>query len=288
MTVVTAIITRICTVHASDSFITVPTGDGRFDVAESQETKVVRVPRVAGIIAYWGLATYPGFGWNTLEWLRQRAKEADQFGSAEDFAQFLNDRLNAELSRMNVLNRPDAGIGLHFTAYEDTDSRSVPELFRISNFVDTGYNSVFPDGFHCTRETYNQLTEDKASLPDHCEPSYRLQVYESLLHQDAMFIYNNGDPLLFNPVAQALLDSFRVIRMRGALRNADLVETYRDLAKSAIDIVCDIQEKFVQEERIPAQGEPRRFVLRGQRKIGGRRHALAVTAGGDYLPLTGD
>jgi hypothetical protein len=103
-----------------------------------------------------------------------------------------------------------------------------------------------------------------------------------------MFIYNNGDPLLFNPVAGAILDSIQQIRLRGVLRNADSVEMYREIAKSAVDIVSALQQRFVHHERVPLPGQPKSEILVGKRKIGGKTHALAVTPDGQYFPISGD
>jgi hypothetical protein len=43
MTVISAIITRHCTAHASDSFITVPLADGKREVVKDRQSKLVRV-----------------------------------------------------------------------------------------------------------------------------------------------------------------------------------------------------------------------------------------------------
>ncbi len=77
MTVITALITRRCTVHASDSFVTEAREDGSLEVKESRKTKLVRISDFRSAMAYWGLATYGK--WSTLDWLEQKANKANTF-----------------------------------------------------------------------------------------------------------------------------------------------------------------------------------------------------------------
>ena len=147
MTVISTIITRHYTAHASDSLVTTTGPDGARSVVEEQQSKLVRVPGMRGVMGYWGLARH-GSDWNTLEWLRGQATRAQESSSASEFA----DALNCVLSNRRFAKPADAGLGIHFTAYERVDDRWVPELFLVSNWTDTSYMAVQPQGFRATRE----------------------------------------------------------------------------------------------------------------------------------------
>ena len=102
MTVISAVITRYCTVHVSDSLITRRLDDGTLMPVDPeprnwQETKIVRVPEFRGAMAYWGLSypdlTHPEIG-STIRFMRQMAKDAKRYASPESFAEGLRDGLN--------------------------------------------------------------------------------------------------------------------------------------------------------------------------------------------------
>jgi hypothetical protein len=225
-----------------------------------------------GAVAYWGLAECKKYQWSTLEWLRERAGQARAFASAEDFAQDVAHRLNSAISGMTFCGELDAGIGLHFTAYEYIGGYWIPELFRISNYEDSFCQSLFRDGIHTTRETYNVIMEVPAR-PEHREPQYRLCVHEYLRQPGSMLIYNNGDPLMFNPISEAILQSIREVAKRGDLVSPTDIATYRAIARMPIEVVSNIQRHFARE---------------GTRRVGGKPHDLAITPNGEYFPDSGD
>src|SRR6185436_14007414 len=95
MTVISTIITRHCTAHASDSLITdFETGEPK----EWEKTKLIPVRSWRGAISYWGLA-YQG-DWQTSSWLREQARSAGQAQSAEAFAKKLTSDLTLAFQRM--------------------------------------------------------------------------------------------------------------------------------------------------------------------------------------------
>ena len=59
--------------------------------------------------------------------------------------------------------------------------------------------------------------------------------------------YNNGDPVMFNPVANAILQSASTIRSRGHLVDATDPDTYRKIAHQAVCIVCGMQRDLARE-----------------------------------------
>lgn len=88
-----------------------------------------------------------------------------------------------------------------------------------------------------------------------------------------MLIFNNGDPIMFNSAAKAILDGFSILRQRGDVANPDTIDTHLSLVRAPVDIVSSLQRDFCRE---------------GRRRVGGRPHDLAITPGGIYHSRTGD
>ncbi|MFB3920628.1 MAG: hypothetical protein ACE145_02850 [Terriglobia bacterium] len=271
MSIVSVVITKQCTVHASDSFITKRVGRQKYEVLEKQQSKITRVPRWRGALSYWGLAGYNGGDFSTLHWLQQRAHDAVKVPTAEEFAGALAADLSKIIGKVNFADPTDAGIGIHFTAYELISNVWIPELFLISNWQDTNYAGVHSDGFRVSRETFH-VAFDADSLPAHRDPEYRLQVHK-FLHQGKILRFNNGDPILFNLAAKGLLSMFQELAARETLENPDRIDTYRAIARRPIEVVASAQRDFCRV---------------GTRIVGGKPHDLAITPGGEYTSTTGD
>lgn len=273
MTVIAAVITRYCTAQASDSLITELQSDGTRVPKEWERTKIVAVPHWRGAMAYWGLATYDVYQRSTLDWLQERAQEADQSSSPEDFARRMTEMLNEAISKMTFHRPLDAGIGIHFTAYEYINNYWIPELFLLSNFEDPSYQLLHSDGVRFSRETYHHIDRNvPGPRPEHREAKYRLKVHEHL-QAGGMLIYNNGDPFMFNPAAEAILTMIRELARRGNLAYPDNVATYRAIVRRPIEIVSRVQLDFARQET---------------RTVGGKPHDLAVTPNGEYSSDSGD
>ena len=221
-------------------------------------------------MSYWGLAQVEG-QWSTVTWLNARAESSSASPSAEQFAIDLAVALGQELSRSKLAKPTDRGIGIHFTAYERVDGYWIPELFLISNWLDTSYQALRPSGLGVTRETFHTISGEE---PDqrHRESAYRLKVH-AFLQEGKILGYNNGDPALYNPAANGLFSMFAELARRGALSNPDAVETWRALAKRPVEIVSNAQRDFCSRRR---------------RLVGGKPHDLAITPNGAYTSSTGD
>lgn len=222
-------------------------------------------------MAYWGLAQYDAYKWDTLRWLQDRASHANQFKSPEDFARDMTCKLNIEIYAMAFHRQLDAGIGIHFTSYEYINNYWVPELFLLSNFSDPSYTSLHIDGVHLSRQTYGVVASVEPQ-PSHRETQYRLDVHKRLL-EGGFLLYNNGDPMMFNAAADAILVMIQEIEQRRNLTEPDKIETYQQIARTPIELVSRVQE---------------RFVRKGNRVVGGRIHDLAVTPNGEYFSKSGD
>ncbi len=258
-------------VLASDSYITELQPDGTHKLTESRQTKLVAVEHFRGALAYWGLATYVRYSWSTLRWLRGWAGKAREFSSAETFAHSLASALNAGISNMQFKSETDSGIGIHFTAYEYIDGYWVPELFLISNWSDPTYQSIRADGVGVSRETCHTLTQ-QSPAPEHGSPQYRMRVHK-YLQDGGWFIYNNGDPAMFNPAAAAVFRLLEMLSQRGLLARQEEVTTYLAIARRPIEIVADAQRDFCEKR---------------SRVVGGKLHDLGITPNGLYESTTGD
>lgn len=276
MTVVSTIITRHYTAHASDSFLTMYHPNGTLEVVEDQQSKLVDVRAFRGVMSYWGLARHEG-GWDTFQWLRERAKRAGDSVSAAAFAEACATELTAELSRCRFANPRDSGLGIHFTAYEEINGYQIPELFVLSRWKDESYREVLPAyKFRVTRETYatlKRLNPPDGRSPEFGQPTYRLEVHKTLQDQPLMFMFNNGDPTLFNPIASSIRDSLAELSRRRQLKDPTSLQTHLSIVRRPVEVVSTLLADLTD---------------RGKRHIGGKPHDLAVSPGGLYHSTTGD
>ncbi len=272
MTVVSTIMTKDYTVHASDSLITGPGPGGSRVSKEAQKSKIVRVPQWHGAMSYWGLALYGDYNWSTLAWLQQQAQYDPICSSSEKFARELSTKLQNELNNMKFTNATAAGIGIHLTAYENVDTYWIPELFLISNWADTSYRSLRPDGIGLTRETYHTLACVPPD-PEHREPRFRLAVHRGLHEHNIMLRYNNGDPVLFNLAANAIHGMSDELRKRGILREPESTRTHLRIARLPVETVSNAQRDLCEKDA---------------KVVGGKIHDLAISPRGEYQSSSGD
>lgn len=274
MTVIATVLSASCVAYASDSFLTSyavqPTLTRRKRTRQDQ-TKLVRVEKLRGVMGYWGLARHGS--WSTLDWLRSRTTDAGRF-TPEEFARELANDLSREIGRRVFKSPLQRGIGIHFTAFEYVGDYWVPELFLIMNYDDAGgvtYNKLYPDGVRCRRETYHAIFGEPHSST-HGDGDHRRKVHKELL-AGRIIVFHNGDPVLFNPGAQAVQTMTEGLRDRGELVMPNTPRNYRALARIPIQLVSDVQ---------------RGFTVPSKRRVGGKIHDLSVTSGGLYRSDSGD
>lgn len=271
MTVITALITPRWTVHVTDSLITVLRPDGTREPVEWENPKIVGVHKFRGAISYWGLAEIRG-QWSTLDWLRAQAREAERFMTPETFAEHLADQLEQELGRLRFRAPVDKGIGLHLTAYERVEDRWIPELFLISNWLNTSYDALRDTGVGASRETLKTLHGRTFSHAVDAWPELRGWVAE-YLGRGGWFSFNNGDPFLYNIASKAILDMLGVSAQRGMLQRLGDVGTFIRWAATPVEVVRGVQRDFYRD---------------GLRVVGGRVHNLAISPEGQYESTSGD
>jgi hypothetical protein len=205
MTAISTIISRQCIAVSTDSYITdFKTGLTRDD---KKQSKITEIRPLRAAAAYWGLAESIS-GWTTYGWLESKANEARNYGTLEEFAIALHADLTKILSGVRVADR---GIGIHLMGYERVGDYWVPELFLVSNYADTTYSKLCC--LHKSRETYHIAFNEPPS-EQHREPKYRHKLH-GFLAEGGMLVFNNGDPLMFNSAARALLRLLNSARERG-------------------------------------------------------------------------
>lgn len=268
MTIVATIVTSRYTAHACDSFLTIRSDKGKYHVIESTKTKLVRVEAWRGAIAYWGLASF-STQWDTLNWLRRQALGAGASKSAEEFAQALAGALTSEAKKIPQIVKN--GLGIHFSAYEPVNGYMIPELFLITNYINTKY--LTRQRFAVTRETYATLNGASDRPPDHAKAHYRMAVHDALRTNHCLLQFNNGDTALFNPVAVSIFSTVHVLSTRQQLRGLTDVQTGLALVKRPIEIVSKLLTDLAKPQ---------------SRLVGGKPHNLAITPKGEYHSTTGD
>lgn len=275
MTVISAIINKQCTVHASDSLITEAQKDKTKKVLNHKQSKIVTVRAWKGAISYWGLASYKGYKWSTFEWLKKKAGSANKYRSAEEFAQHLTQELNEKASKMKFAKKIDRGIGLHFTAYEKIGNLLIPELFLITNYKGPPYKELYPK-IRLFRNTLASICGMKAeeTKTEHRELPYRKIVHE-VLQSGRFLIFNNGDPGMFNVIMPTIFRLYQIFGQRRILKDSSKIklETYHDIAHMLLNTIIKAQEGFCDKN---------------QRLVGGKIHVLAISPKGEYYSKTGD
>lgn len=273
MTIISTIITPGLTVHATDSLLTHPKFDdeGRivgYPVLMRKARKIVRVPAYAGALSFWGLAR---LGWpSTHQWLSWQIGET-RSKSPEEFANFLAEKLQATLNRLNLGQDVFYGIGIHFTAYEN----DVPELFLITNFLDTFYTNVDRTRVHVSRQSYLYTpNNDGTGAELHGALNYREAVRS---YFEASYwnwiVFNNGDPMMFNPMATAMIEQFRVAGERKKLNVNERKLLVKTIAALPIETVSKVQANVYQKD---------------QQLVGTPIRWLAIRPTGIYESNTGD
>ena len=117
MTAISAIISKNGIAVASDSLLTkYDPKTGQISHIEFKKSKIVPIRRFKGALSYWGLAEV-GI-WKTYDFLKDKATNANGFGSLDDFANNLRDTLNQKLNSFSFQNPLHKGIGIHLVGYE--------------------------------------------------------------------------------------------------------------------------------------------------------------------------
>ena len=269
MTVITTIISKQCCVHGTDSYICEKLEKSiEFSKLQFTQPKIVPVRKFKGALSYWGLAK--ANDWFMYDWLKEQVRDISSIRTPEEFANSLADKLNNKLSRFTFESETQKGLGIHFSSYENINGEPIPELFVIRNFDGTNYRKIMPNVV-VTRETIpfiNKMTQ--VETMDESSPHARNRVID-FLNMNGIFIFNNGDPSLFNSAAYSILNMLSVAKRRQALNAPNNVNTYEKMAKWSVNQVIRFQKKFYKK---------------GQAIVGGKVHTISITPKGDFSSIT--
>jgi hypothetical protein len=68
--------------------------------------------------------------------------------------------------------------------------------------------------------------------------------FYSLLKNHTVVRFNNGDPEMFNPVADAIMQMSIALQRRGHLSTAKKTEVYRQWVREPIRAIADLQKRI--------------------------------------------
>lgn len=148
----------------------------------------------------------------------------------------------------------------------------MPELFQIRNWVDESYSQIRPDGFEARRETYGSVSGTPDRSAEDSLPSRRMEVHFKL-QSDVLLRFVNGDPTLFNPLANAMLGVFVELYTRDEIKHGNTDKTHLALVRRPIEVLSHLLTDLVPK---------------GKRLIGGKTHDLAIRPSRRYYLTTGD
>lgn len=203
MTVICNVLTKNEIVVGSDGYIT---ADGK--PIESNAVKFVKFDNPNCVVAYWGLAKYKS--WSMYRWLKlhkqQLDKHSDRCKSLHELAFYLRVELDKTRSAKGALHEAVMkGIGLHVVGFVPLGHDVwVPELYLITNFSldKSGRYYVQQETLDCTPRTIvDFVPPDQSGLTDVEKRQY---IYDNFLNNGKVFVYNNGDPVLFNEAFEKL------------------------------------------------------------------------------------
>ena len=266
MTAISAFITKDWIGTASDSLvIEFHPKKNEISQIDFKKSKIVPIRKFKAAAAFWGLAKVEK--WNTYDFLIAQAAKADSFTSFEDFANTLKAQLENKLNSIPVTNPDHKGIGIHLVGFESINNQDVPELFLISNYTDLSYSHV--GELAISRRLFDTLPDELKT--DATSIEKKREKIMAFLNDGKAFIFNNGDPILFMPVANTVLTIFNVVRTRNVLKTGE--ETFAKFVSSPIEIIKNIQKGFFDKKYI---------------RVGGKIHNLLITKQGDFISSTGD
>jgi hypothetical protein len=268
MTVISTILKRDHIAFASDSLITMSMS-GKFEVVEEQEAKFILFPKLKCIAGYWGLArvydSNKNLKWSIHDWLTRQVKEAEKFDTIRSFGLQLKKDLD-NIFRIGAARHVESqGLGIHLAGFESFGNFRVPELYLLTNYG-------FKDGFYV--KTRKALEFSARAYPtckgatDLNTDDEKIQLVKSFFEDGKTMIFNNGDPILFNSLANGL--GALHLHTRPHLRNEfkDEIAFLKFQSSYGIQLSKDYQQKFYRADQV---------------RVGGMIHSKILTSDGLWL-----
>lgn len=267
MTVITAIIGSDKIAIATDSLKTKYIKKSNSYIAvEFKRPKIIPVRKYHAAISFWGLVDYGG--WSLERFIKNVISSSDPAISLEGFAKYLANQLSEELDRIIPGNPIIKGFGIHLTGFEYFRSIKTPELFLLSNFTDPRYNRL-KENIICARQLYPIVHRDTNTRSN----DFGVQRGEiaRFFQKGQVFKFNNGDPQLYNIIADAYHKGATLVRLRNRVNTMN-IDQYRQFARGPVEIISDLQKQFAPKN---------------QRLVGGKIHDLVITASGVFSSSSG-
>lgn len=269
MTAISTIISKRGISFATDSIITIYNKrKNYYEAIEFEKSKIISIEKYHAALAYYGFAKYNR--WNIYDWIK---KQIQNYSSALDLSQFadqlkkdLDNKLDEFFSDKFDINR---GIGIHLAGYEEFDGRLLPEMYHISNFKNPEYKEI--RHMSVGPQLYKTLPLEY-KINNSPTLQQRRQAVFTFIENGRMFIYNNGDPKMFNPLSNSFRDAYLTLKDRQLTKTIDL-ELQLSLTRRPIEFIKKAQIDFCEK---------------GKRLVGGKIHDLSFNKFKIYKSNTGD
>ena len=209
------------------------------------------------MISYWGCAELSN-GYKTYEHLKRFCSANKSIGDHEQFAAKLSNELCTKFSSP-LLTAKSRGLGVHFAFWEKHDDFDVPELILVSNWKSPAYNDSSLK-FNWSRRSHKIIASSEPQFK-----TFRREFYNDL-KKGVCSRYNNGDPLLFVPLAKGIGDTIVELNKRKDLSKNEPTDLYRTMVREPIRLIRDLQKNLCLPEK---------------RFIGGALHDAAILPSGE-------
>ena len=268
MTAISTLISKRGISFATDSLLTTYLKSSKtHKILDYTQSKIIPAEKYHAAIAYYGFAKCGS--WSFYDWIKRKIAAYGNSLTLEEFSVKLENDLKQALSSFFRKFDLDSGIGLHIAGYENKGNVVLPELYHICNFTDTTYKKV--GEMSVGPQLYGTLPTEYKSVDDDTIDKKKQKINQ-FLEEGRLFIFNNGDPELFNPFSNAFFTSFMILQARKKTKYLDL-DAQRAITRRPIEMIKNAQIDFF---------------LEGKILIGGKIHDLTIDKSKKYKSTTGD
>lgn len=268
MTAISTLISKRGISFATDSLLTTYIKKSKtHKILEYTQSKIIPAEKYHAAIAYYGFAKCGS--WSFYDWVKRKISEYGNSLTLENFATKLKNDLEIVLSSFFRKYDRDSGIGLHIAGYENRGNILLPELYHICNYTNTSYSEI--GEMYVRPQLYGTLPTEYRSVTDDTVDKKKQKISQ-FLEEGKLFIFNNGDPELFNPFSHAFFMSFMILQARNRTKYLDL-DTQGAITRRPIEMIKSAQKDFCRE---------------GKQLIGGKIHDLTIDKNKNYKSNTGD
>ncbi|TGM45984.1 hypothetical protein [Leptospira vanthielii] len=267
MTINSAIIAKNGIIVVTDSLLTARKENGETEYIAWKKSKIIFNEKLGFAITYWGFAgnwepKRKKFQFSTFDFLNSLMDDcAEKKYSLSDTAKYFHEKWSI---KNQILANP--GIGMHLVGNEKVGNNYIPELYLLSNFTDPSYQNI--GNFNITRETYHTISKDE-NFENHSSDEIRIQVLEYLKNNE-LLIFNNGDPIFFNIIANSIFNSIKYANSVNKLKPLNTLTELSKIPISTVEFISKLQNNFFRK---------------GEQIVGGKVHAIGINEKGKILKL---